>query len=238
MPGAQQLIDPAAYLVAHRGDQEAATENTLAAFQAAVAAGARFLECDIQFTREYIPVVLHDNWLMRLCGDMEAKVMALTLAELRGICRRFPLLTLDEMLAWLGQTPDVTLFLEIKPTIRRRVSENAVARIIAEHLPAPLAKRIVLISKSGSVIDACGRHLPAMARGWVAEGHHPPKAPFDYVMLAASLAGEFDSWRTRGVKIGVYTVNEAAAARRLRDKGADFVETNYFTRLRRALGHA
>jgi glycerophosphoryl diester phosphodiesterase len=47
-------------VVAHRGASARAPENTLAAFEAAVADGADVVELDVRLTRDGIPVILHD----------------------------------------------------------------------------------------------------------------------------------------------------------------------------------
>ena len=55
-------------LVAHRGYASRFPENTLAAYRAAVRAGARFVETDVQISADGIPPLFHDRKLRRLCG--------------------------------------------------------------------------------------------------------------------------------------------------------------------------
>ncbi len=55
--------DPA--IVAHRGDSFRGPENTLAAARLAWEAGAFAWELDVQLTRDGVPVVLHDESLLR-----------------------------------------------------------------------------------------------------------------------------------------------------------------------------
>src|SRR5262249_53546543 len=50
---------------AHRGDPEFAPENTLAAFDAAVALGVDYVETDVQRTADGVLVLLHDDDLDR-----------------------------------------------------------------------------------------------------------------------------------------------------------------------------
>ncbi|MCF7820946.1 MAG: glycerophosphodiester phosphodiesterase, partial [Mariprofundaceae bacterium] len=110
--------DPGTWLVAHRGDREGGVENTLAAFKLAVKSGALFAECDIQFTRDLVPVVIHDDSLKRLC-DLALHVSLLDLIDLEELCYPcFTLLTLQKLLIWLKEKPQLTLFIEIKPDIR------------------------------------------------------------------------------------------------------------------------
>jgi glycerophosphoryl diester phosphodiesterase len=57
--------DAAARACAHRGDQEAAPENTVPALQSAARKGARQIEFDVKFTRDRRLVLLHDPTLDR-----------------------------------------------------------------------------------------------------------------------------------------------------------------------------
>ena len=68
-------------LVAHRGWQNRYPENTLLAVEAAMVAGARHVEIDIQFSGDGHPVVFHDNNLLRLCG-VDRELHTCSLAEL------------------------------------------------------------------------------------------------------------------------------------------------------------
>ncbi|MFL5789999.1 MAG: glycerophosphodiester phosphodiesterase, partial [Actinomycetota bacterium] len=52
-------------IVAHRGAPTERPENTLAAFEAAIAAGAGAVEFDVRLTADGRPVVLHDATLDR-----------------------------------------------------------------------------------------------------------------------------------------------------------------------------
>ena len=54
--------------IAHRGDPVRHRENTLAAFRAAVEAGAGMVELDVRRTADGAAVVVHDPTLERLWG--------------------------------------------------------------------------------------------------------------------------------------------------------------------------
>jgi glycerophosphoryl diester phosphodiesterase len=55
-------------LVAHRGefDNRSVRENTLAAFEKAEAAGVWGIECDVRWTSDGVPVIIHDPDLQRM----------------------------------------------------------------------------------------------------------------------------------------------------------------------------
>jgi glycerophosphoryl diester phosphodiesterase len=78
-------------VVAHRGCERLAPENTLSAFRKAIEIGADFAELDVQETTDGVIVVYHDRDLMRLAGDPR-RIADLTFAEAREIDlgRRFP----------------------------------------------------------------------------------------------------------------------------------------------------
>ena len=52
-------------IIAHRGHKVAAPEQTLTAFRLAVERGATMLEADLRFTRDGVPVMMHDRLLDR-----------------------------------------------------------------------------------------------------------------------------------------------------------------------------
>lgn len=60
--------EPKPLIIAHRGASEAAPENTLAAFEKALADGAEGVEFDVQLAHDRVPVVFHDADLRRVAG--------------------------------------------------------------------------------------------------------------------------------------------------------------------------
>ncbi len=71
-------------IVGHRGASALAPENTLAAFRRAVGDGAEGLEFDVRLARDGVPVVIHDETLVRT-GKINALVSELTAAQLAGV---------------------------------------------------------------------------------------------------------------------------------------------------------
>lgn len=69
-------------IIGHRGASALAPENTLAAFERAVADGADGIEFDVRLARDGVPVVIHDETLVRTAGK-ELRVGDLTSEELR-----------------------------------------------------------------------------------------------------------------------------------------------------------
>ncbi len=71
-------------LVAHRGDAGRYPENTVLSIRAALEAGVRAVEFDVQFTRDEVPVVLHDASLRRTTG-VDAEIFDLDVNRIRAI---------------------------------------------------------------------------------------------------------------------------------------------------------
>jgi glycerophosphoryl diester phosphodiesterase len=98
-------------VVSHRGEHDGRIirENTLPAFDAAVALGVWGIECDIRWTRDLAPVVIHDPDLRRVFG-LPRVVAECTLAELERDCPGLP--TLAAVIARYGG--QVHLMVEVK----------------------------------------------------------------------------------------------------------------------------
>lgn len=77
------LDGPTPVAIAHRGGAEEAPENTLEAFEAAVALGYRYLETDAHVSRDGVVVAFHDP---RLDGvtDRAGAIADLTIAEIEA----------------------------------------------------------------------------------------------------------------------------------------------------------
>src|ERR1039458_4460083 len=80
--------------IAHRGASGHAPENTLAAFRVAVEMGARFIETDLQLTRDAKIVAMHDATVDRTTNG-RGRVSKMSLVELRGLDAGAKFLSVD-----------------------------------------------------------------------------------------------------------------------------------------------
>ena len=76
-------------IIAHRGYSGKYPENTLLAFQKAIEAGARYIEFDIQPTKDKEIAVIHDFTLERTT-NASGNVCDVTLAELQKFSAGYP----------------------------------------------------------------------------------------------------------------------------------------------------
>jgi glycerophosphoryl diester phosphodiesterase len=176
-------------VIAHRGDSAHAPENTLPAFEAAVAKGADWIELDLLLSRDDEVVVCHDEELTRLAGspvrvrDLDAAALART--DVGG--RLFPAFVgtgvplLRDVLDSIGTR--VPLYLELKSAGRGRRDRDAALllqkclQIVPRHAPHALAsfdaglvrgaledgRRAILIVSDPQVVAKCSaRELHAL----------------------------------------------------------------------------
>jgi glycerophosphoryl diester phosphodiesterase len=101
-------------IVSHRGqcDNRHVFENTMKAFEQAEASGVWGIEFDIRWTKDLLPVVIHDPDLVRVFGK-SIRVADVTCADLRDKCPEIPLL--GEMIQRFGKK--LHLMVEIKEEI-------------------------------------------------------------------------------------------------------------------------
>ncbi|NOX93497.1 MAG: glycerophosphodiester phosphodiesterase [Gammaproteobacteria bacterium] len=150
-------------LVAHRGYSQCYPENTLSALRAALRVGARYVEFDVQFTVDRVPMVFHDEKLKRITG-ISGNIHQLTAAQLTAFraseAKRFgeqfgdePVPTLADVLQLLSSWPEVTAFVEIKHSTVMQFGVKAVAQDMMTALAAH-QHNCILISFHAPVLQA------------------------------------------------------------------------------------
>ena len=161
-------------LVAHRGYAAAYPENTALALDAAVAAGARWLEFDLQLTRDRVPVLLHDPTFERTAGNPDC-VLDQDFAELGrldvGEAGRFGdsfagtrVSSLEDIVAQMTAWEWVNAFVEIK---RHSIERFGIAAVADAVLPLldPVLDRCIVISFVADMLEEVRRRR-AVQVGW------------------------------------------------------------------------
>lgn len=222
---------------AHRGDSAHAPENTMLAFERAIAAGASGIELDVRFDGGRNVVVFHDDELARLTGR-PGRMEELPAAErcaLRVGGEPVPLLA-DVLAAF-----DTEFDIEIKVTRVGRAAAlvEAVAKIVlAAGGPASgRADRVIVSSFDPTALVQFHRHAPELALGYLFHGEQalPLRRGWAGRWIGASLVhpqhalvdgASVARWHRAGLPVHVWTVDDPAEIRRLADLGVDGVITN------------
>jgi len=128
--------------IAHRGYRQVTPENTLAAFEAAVRAGANMIETDIHVCQSGEIVIMHDDDVSATSNGT-GKISELTLTELKQLdlgswfSPAFSgqrIVTLRELVEFYGQHPDLKLLLEFKGEWSMEQCQQALAELAAGDL--------------------------------------------------------------------------------------------------------
>ncbi len=119
-----QVSFNASQLVAHRGYRFKYPENTKLSLLKAIEAGAIFIELDVQFSRDKLPIIYHDCNLLRVSGKNKSvfninrsSLITETASESDRLGQTFQLETispLEDLVSILTQNPAVTAFVELK----------------------------------------------------------------------------------------------------------------------------
>lgn len=144
---------PPPLIVAHRGHSSHYPENTLAAFRAAIAAGAHMVELDVNLSRDRQPVVIHDESVDRTT-DGSGPVQAHTADQLNRLDAGswFDPQFAGEKIPTLAQVLEalkgrIGVNIEIKPeAFEAHEPKDAVERQVWERVRAKGMQEDVLVS--------------------------------------------------------------------------------------------
>jgi glycerophosphoryl diester phosphodiesterase len=234
------------WTIAHRGASGHAPENTMAAFRRAVEMGARFVETDLQLTRDARVIAIHDFTLDRTTSG-QGQVHMLSLDQIRALDagawfeaggtkpyagERVP--TLEEILDFTKEY-DIIFYLEIKSGSAWGIEHVVVATLRDYNASA----RIVILSFDPSALDSVHRLDNTMMTGLLCE--HPSGDLVERTVRAGArqlvargdliTPGVIDKAHHAGLQVVAWTINEAEQMRHLIATGVDGIITDYPDRL-------
>jgi glycerophosphoryl diester phosphodiesterase len=233
-------------LIAHRGYPAKFPENTIEGLTAALESGACYLEFDVQITADGVPVLLHDESLLRTAAA-DISVFACTYLELKhysaGELARFGdqyaearIPALADVVELLKQWPLAQAFVEIKRSSLRHFGHQTVLAAVAEVIE-PVRDRCIIISFDYTLIEAVkNRHL--CRSGWAiktmdthAHDLAVQLAP-DYLFFSDKLLPPIAEKLWSGPwQWVIYSINDPEQALQLAERGIQFVETDAIGRM-------
>ena len=231
---------PMVQIIAHRGASKYVPENTLEAFQKAHELGCQFIECDIALTKDLIPILMHDDTLNRTTNgkgrvdeyssDFIQNLDAGSWMNAQLSHLRIP--TFKDALSWHASTKGWFNF-EIKSVDLDKV-EIAVSSILNVFHQASYTQHIVFSSFQYEIMKALNQKESNIDKAYLSSEAN------DDVLEKALETGCYQLnvsklWVTehfiekahqRGLKVGVYTVNDVKDFNRLKSWGVDAVFTD------------
>jgi glycerophosphoryl diester phosphodiesterase len=229
--------------IAHRGASGSFPENTLAAFRAAIEAGAEMCELDVQLTRDGAIVVIHDDTVDRTTGGIGAVAM-MTLAEMKRLDAgaKFSDRFAGERIPTLEEVFDLV---EGRCALNIEIKSEGLETKVTELICTRNAFGWTLVSSFDWAALARIRHIaPEIRVGLLASRWPARLIGAATEMKAAAINPRVDivtedlciAAHGREMSVYAWTVDEPAEMRRLIAYGVDGIMTNWPERLGEVLG--
>lgn len=229
-------LRPSIAITAHRGDAARAPENTLAAIELAIEAGADYAEIDVQLSADGVVFVFHDEDLRRIAGDPR-RVTALSFDELSQI----------DAGSWVDpkfrdqRIPSLESVIE---AARDRIGLNIELKFPTDGSAlAPLAKGVIEVVRRSGAADQCvlsslsfqgldivRREAPDLTIGSIvfqAVGN-PARLDVDFLSVREAVATDTLIARAHraGMEVHVWSVSDPDRLFGLLSRGVDNVITS------------
>ena len=233
-------------VIAHRGASGERPENTLSAYELAIAQDCDMIEIDLHLSRDRVVVVHHDAHLDRLGEEGEiadypvAELARMNAAPDAPLRERIP--TLLDVLDGFGSRMQFNLEIKVGAAAAYEGIEEIAFAAVEER---GLVRRMLFSSFHDGVLRRL-RATSAAARLAVLVS---PRVPYGIFKRAAAVGAEAinpeislvtqklcDRAHEAGLAVYPYTANEIGEMERLIAAGVDGIITNYPARLRRLVG--
>lgn len=234
---------PVSFVIAHRGASQLAPENTIAALKIAKERGARWVECDVQFTQDDVPVILHDTQLDRTTTGHGA-LSNIYFTDLKKLdagswfSEKFKNERVPSLREWLSTASQLSIKLNLEIKCDTEKEATSLSQSIFEHVQRYFssAPDALLISSSNLfALSHIAQQTKSILLGWITENKmtaqtiekllqngiasvHQPFFILDEKYIAAL--------HKMGLRVLAYTVNDAKTAEQLRAIGVDGIFTD------------
>ena len=239
------ITDKLPKITAHRGASGDAPENTLAAIRLAANQGAKWIEVDVNISRDGVPVLHHDDGVER-CSDGHGLVIEHPAAYLRSLdsgswyspeFNGEVIATLDECLDTAIEL-DLSINLEIKPSSGWEIpTTDQIGKLLSSRRKLP---DIVISSFSHLALQRSFELLKEIPRSSLFLVAPPDWQSLTQEVEASNIhvhsnslldKATVQSFHDSDLGVYCYTVDSISEAAALFDIGVDGVFTNYPGRL-------
>ena len=230
-------------LVAHRGYQAKYPENTALSLNQAIAAGARFIELDVQFSLDQLPIIYHDTNLSRVSGanieiatSLREQLLEYPAYEPERLGEQFIeelISPLEALVAILQNHPQVTAFVELKDESIAHCGREIITESVQAILQCVMSQVVIMSFDYQLAVAAREADWPwvgVVLRNWT-ELDHPlvSRARPDYIYVDHQLVPpDFDRESTpqlNNCQLVTYEVGNNQLAQELLRRGVDMLET-------------
>ena len=219
--------------IAHRGASGHAPENSITSLKKAIDFGVDYVECDVQLTKDGVPLIRHDKLLDRTTNTT-GYVSDYTLAEFENDIRLKngePVSTLESFCKIIAES-DAKLYIDLK-------RYNAVEEVLNVALNFLPAEKLLLGCFNAEVIKVSKSISPEVKTSLILEGR-----PFDLKEIIEYaecdvVALGFDSVDQTSIDdahamnklVFGWTINHPAEIERAKKMGLDGITSDYPDRI-------
>jgi len=226
-------------MVAHRGAQQVAPENTLTAFKLAIKTGFKAVECDVQLSKDGHLVIIHDETVDRT-SDGVGWVSQLTRDQIKqltiGDTEHIP--SLREVYYLVVVQAKRRLILEIKADTELHANKTAQALVrFIGHIPRKNRRFIEVHSFWYSALKYFKAHCPTITTAAIINGGFDGEQIIsiaqDTASNGVSLGYEFLSAKIvrqchhSRLFVDTWAISDGTVLRRLRPFGLNAVVENF-----------
>lgn len=169
-------------VIAHRGFDKDAPENTLSAFQAAVDNGYKTIELDIAWSKDGVPVVLHDKTINRTarkpdgsrlilpkkCSDLTyQELLGYDFGILKGEDYKGEKIPTFEQVADFAKENNVNLYIELKET--DNLSDDKIQLLVKTLSDRGLLDNVTWISFNADYLKQVSNISPNSRLGYLSK---------------------------------------------------------------------
>jgi len=228
------------HFIAHRGWQENYPENSLLAIQAAIEAGVKHVECDIQLSKDLKPILCHDQNLQRLSGVDEKtdgvhqlsaeQIQQIACFEPERLGRRFidnHFNSLSELTELMERYPNVTFYIELKEESIACFGRETCLAAVAEQVQH--FKNAVFLSFDAESVALAKSHFgfkqtAIVLRGWASRENVVRDCYADLAYISKRRLPP-NGRLELSVPLAVYEIPELDVALALIKRGVDMIES-------------
>ena len=237
MQNFSELISQSKFLpFAHRGASRLAPENTYSAFQIAYDLGYKIIETDIRSSLDGVLYCFHDSSLFRMTGE-KANIESLhskrinqlriqdlhTIPKLQDLYEAFPeaYFNLDAK-SWRSVKPLITLTKKMNTAQRTCFGSFNQGRINA--LAGGLCP--ISVTRSLGTRGAIGLYLSYLSGKSFGISANCAQLPLEYYGLQLINPKTLKYFKSLGLKVYTWTINQPTEMQRLIDLGVDGIMTD------------
>jgi glycerophosphoryl diester phosphodiesterase len=228
---------------AHRGGASEVPENTMPAFEHAIALGYRYIETDVHVTADGVLLAFHDDVLDRVTdGKGVIEDLPWSVVRTAKVDGREPIPLFEDL---LGAWPDVRVNIDPK-------HDGAVEPLVAALKKCDAVDRVCVGAFSDERLERVRASLPGVCTslgpigtlqlGLAAQGDHVGELPAPCVQVPTHYLDTeivtpafVEAAHRREMQVHVWTIDEADEMVRLLDLGVDGVMTDRPKVLRQVL---